>query len=80
MIGIIGTFILRIFLLAIFIGFACIFLVTFLNRRSAKEDENLYDPDYKSNELSPYETKESIVENESNPRSTSYYRLDMKRK
>jgi hypothetical protein len=80
MIGIIGTFILRIFLLVVFIGFSCVLLITFLNRRSAKEDENFYDPDYRPDELSPYETRDNIVELESNPRSTGFYRLDMKRK
>jgi len=51
----------------------------FLNRRSAIADAKLYDPDYKPDDLSDYETVESI-EAESNKKSTGYYRLDLKRK
>jgi hypothetical protein len=75
----IGTIILRIFLFSLFVLILSILFITFLNRRSAKADSKLYDPDYKPDDLSDYETHESI-ETEANPRSTGYYRLDLKRK
>jgi hypothetical protein len=74
-----GTIILRFLLFVLFMGLLCILLITFLNRRSAKADSKLYDPHYRPDELSDYETHESI-ESEANERSTSYYRLDLKRK
>lgn len=79
MLSVIGTFILRLILFTLFICLLGVFLIMFLNRRSAIADAKLYDPDYKPDDLSDYETVESI-EAESNKKSTGYYRLDLKRK
>ncbi len=75
----IGTILLRIILFMLFVGILCVALIMFLNRRSAIADNRQYDPDYTPDDLSSYETRESI-ESETNPRATGYYRLDLKRK
>lgn len=71
---IVGTLILRLFLFCILLLVLGTTFITFLNRRTAKTDNKLYDPDYKAEELSSYLTDESI-ESEADPRSTNYYKF-----
>lgn len=77
----IGTFILRLLIPVVFLFLFCVFIISTLNRRSAKTDSNMYDPKFNpSGHLSAYKTKESIIELESDPKAMERYRVSDKKK
>ncbi|HMO18354.1 MAG TPA: hypothetical protein PKA63_08770 [Oligoflexia bacterium] len=77
----IGTWILRILLLCVFVFFGGVFLISFLNRRSSRNDNHMYDPDFNpSSDLRAYKTELDIVEIEADEDATDYYRIDSKKK
>jgi hypothetical protein len=77
----IGTLILRLLIPVVFLFFFCVFVISALNRRSARTDSNMYDPQFNpSGNLTAYKTKESIIEMESDPEAMERYRISDKKK
>jgi hypothetical protein len=75
------TMIVRVLIVGFLIILACVFFVSFLNRRSSQTDSKMYDPKFNpSDELNFYRTEEEIDEEDANNNNMGYYRLDAKRK
>lgn len=75
------TMIVRVLIVGLLIVLACVFFVSFLNRRSSQTDSKMYDPKFNpSEDLNFYRAEEEIDEEDAHNNKMGYYNLNAKRK